>query len=181
MREWDFTLIVDGDVMDEVVLDKLIDQGANDATFGVVDGVAYGDFTREAASLPTAIMSAIADLEAVPAISVLRIEPDDLVTLAEIAARLDRSRESVRLLAAGHRGKGTFPPPVSHLRARSKLWRWSDVARWAGALSPEDEANARFVAMVNAALELRRLRRQAHDEHEDETIGLASGLAAANA
>lgn len=168
MREWDFTLIVDGDVMDEVVLDKLAEHGADDATFGVADGVAYADFTRTAASLPAAILSAIHDIEGVPGISVLRVEPDDLVTLAEIAERLDRSRESVRLLAAGQRGKGTFPPPVSHLRARSKLWRWSDVARWAGVLSAEAERNARYVALLNAALELRRLRPAVERESESD-------------
>jgi hypothetical protein len=180
MREWDFTLILEGDVMNEVVLDNLVEQGADDATFGVTDGVSYADFSREAASFSTAVLTAIEDLEAVPGISVLRVEPDDLVTLAEIAARLDRTREGVRLLAAGHRGKGTFPPPVSHLRTRSKLWRWSDVARWAGALSPEEETSARFVAAINAALELRRLRQQAHEEHEDEGFEMASALAVSN-
>jgi hypothetical protein len=167
MHEWDFTLIVDGDLTDDVVVEKLIAHGADDATFGVAASVAYADFSREAASFPSAVMSAIHDVEGVPGISVLRVEPDDLVTQAEIAERLDRSREGVRLLAAGHRGKGTFPSPVSHLRARSKLWRWSDVARWAGALSPEEERDARFVAMVNAALDLRRLRRQARDPDEE--------------
>lgn len=158
MREWDFTLIVDADLSDEVVIDKLGAAGVTDATFGVADGVAYADFTREAASFPAAVVSAVRDLVAtIPSLQVLRVEPDDLVTLSEIAVRLSRSRESVRLLAAGHRGQGTFPPPVSHLRARSKLWRWSDVASWAGELEEEDERNARFVAFVNASLEKRRL------------------------
>jgi len=176
MREWEFTLIVAGDVTDDVVLDKLAEHGAEDATFGVADGVGYADFSREAASFPAAVMSAIHDLESVPGIMVLRAEPDDLVTLAEIADRLGRSREGVRLLAAGHRGKGTFPAPVSHLRARSKLWRWSDVARWAGVLSSDEELNARFVATVNAALDLRRLR--SVSGREDEYFQAASSLAA---
>lgn len=159
MREWDFTLIVDGDLADEVVIDKLGAAGVTDATFGVADGVAYADFTREAASFPAAVFSAVRDLQGtIPSLRILRVEPDDLVTLSEIAVRLHRTRESVRLLAAGHRGKGTFPPPVSHLRARSKLWRWSDVAQWAGEMEEEDERNAQFVALVNASLETRRLQ-----------------------
>jgi predicted acylesterase/phospholipase RssA len=178
MREWDFTLIVDGDVMDEVVLDKLAEQGADDATFGVADGVAYADFSREAASFRAAVFSAIRDLESVPGVLVLRIEPDDLVTMAEIAQRLERTRESVRLLAMGHRGQGTFPPPISHLRARSKLWRWSDVARWAGLLSEEDERNTRLVGALNAALELRRLHGTLAAAEEEEDFQAASSLAA---
>jgi predicted DNA-binding transcriptional regulator AlpA len=93
----------------------------------------------------------------VDGVRVRRVEPDDLVTLSEIAERMGRTRESVRLLAAGERGAGDFPPPVSHLRSRFRLWRWSDVAAWAGVVSDEERDRARFVALVNAALELRGL------------------------
>lgn len=170
MREFDFTLIVEGELENEVVIEKLAAGGADDATFGVADGVAYADFAREAAAFPIAVFTAIRDLEDVPGIQVIRVEPDDLVTLSEIAERLDRSREGVRLLAVGHRGKGTFPPPVSHLRARSKLWRWSDIARWAGVLTPEEEGDAHFVAVLNAALEMRRLRQAA--DHPEAHLAL---------
>jgi hypothetical protein len=69
--------------------------------------------------------------------------------------RLGRTRESVRLLAAGERGPGGFPAPVSHLRTRNRLWRWSDVAVWARVATPEQAAAAKLIAAVNAALELR--------------------------
>ena len=82
------------------------------------------------------------------------------MTLAEIAERLDRSRESARLLVRGQRGKGDFPAPISHVRSRSRLWRWSDVAAWAGAGTPEDRQQGRFIASINAALELRRQREE---------------------
>lgn len=88
---------------------------------------------------------------------VLRVEPDALVTMSEIADRLGRSRESVRLLVAGVRGAGDFPPPISHLRTRNRLWRWSEVAAWAGVLTDEQSAEAALLAAVNAALELRRV------------------------
>ena len=173
MREWDFTLIVDGDLSDEMVIDKLMANGFDDATFGVADGVSYADFSREAATFFQAVISAVHDLEGV-GLRVLRVEPDDLVTLAEIADRLHRSREGVRLLAAGHRGRGTFPAPISHLRARSKLWRWSDVARWAGELDSDEERAAQFCAFLNANLETRRLRRLSSED--DEAIEAATGL-----
>lgn len=152
MPEHCFTLIIDGGEADH---DALYEAGCDDATFGEVDGVRYGDFTREASSLTEAVLSAISDVESVEGLHVRRVEPEDLVTASEIAKRLGRTRESVRLLIAGRRGPGNFPPPSSHLRSRSPLWRWSDVAAWAQRLTPEEEHTARLLAIVNAALELR--------------------------
>lgn len=153
MNEYGFTLIIEGDV--EAAMDKLFEAGCDDATFGAVDGVQYADFDREAPTFARAVSSAIVDVESVPGLLVRRVEPDDLVTISEIAERLGRSRESVRLLAAGARGPGDFPSPVSHLRTRSRLWRWSEVADWAGESTPEEQERAGFVAALNAALELR--------------------------
>ena len=88
MAEYNFTLILDGDV--ENHLDELFEAGCDDATFGTVDGVHYADFDREASSLAEAIASAIDDVESVPGLRVRRVEPDDLVTASEIAGRLQR-------------------------------------------------------------------------------------------
>jgi len=53
---------------------------------------------------------------------------EDLVTLKEIAARTRRPYESVRLLAAGKRGPGGFPGPMSsHGWA---LYSWTQVSEW---------------------------------------------------
>ncbi len=153
MSTYRFTLMIDGDV--EEHLDELFDAGCDDASFGEVDGIRFADFSRDAAGLAEAVSSAIAAIEGVDGLRVTRMAPDDLVTIAEIAQRLGRSRESVRLLVTGARGPGDFPSPVSHLRTRSRLWRWSDVAIWAGHLGPEEAAQARFLAAINAALELR--------------------------
>ncbi len=155
MAEFEFVLVVDGDVDDEATVDALFEAGCDDATFGSVDAVGFGEFEREADGFAEAVLSAITDVESVDGVRVRRVEPDDLVTLSEIAERMGRTRESVRLLAAGERGAGDFPPPVSHLRSRFRLWRWSDVAVWAGVVSDQERDRARFVALVNAALELR--------------------------
>jgi hypothetical protein len=120
----------------------------------------YAEFDREADSLSDAIVSAVADVESVPDLRVLRLEPDDLVTATEIAERLGRSRESVRLLIAGKRGPGSFPAPVSHLRRRNRLWRWADVATWA---EQPQERDAHVIAAFNAALELRTHTHQLDD------------------
>jgi hypothetical protein len=162
LPEHEFTLVLQGaDVLEPRNLDAWFDAGCDDATFGEIDGIGFADFTRAAPAAPAAILSAIQQVESsVPGVRVIRIEPDDLVTASDIADRLGRSRESVRLLIAGERGPGGFPPPLSHLKARGRLWRWSEVARWAeGALRPDVPATERaiFVAALNDALDLRRL------------------------
>jgi hypothetical protein len=155
MAEHSFTLILSGDV--DAHLDELFEAGCDDGSFGAVDGVAYADFDREAPTLTEAIGSALAAVETVPGLRVLRIEPDDLVTMSDIAERLGRTRESVRLLVAGERGPGDFPPPLSHLRTRNRLWRWSEVAAWAGVTDGIAQAQAQTIAALNAALELRAM------------------------
>lgn len=156
MPEYEFTLVFQGGV-DDAVADALFEAGCDDATFGEVDGVGYADFVREAGSFGEALRSAIEQVESVPGLTVTRVEPDDLVTLSEIGQRLGRSRESVRLLAAGERGAGDFPRPVSHLKARTRLWRWSEVAAWAQRHDqPIDLTAATAIAAINAALTLRK-------------------------
>jgi len=150
MPEHTFTLILTGPVDDHI--DDLYDAGLDDAMIGATDGVSYAEFDREAPTLADAVRSAIRDVETVPHVRVTRVEPDDMVTAAEIAERLGRSRESVRLLIAGKRGAGDFPAPVSHLRQRTRLWRWSDVIAWdRGERQPEAE----LIAALNAALTVR--------------------------
>lgn len=168
MPEYSFTLVIDGDV--DARLDNLFEAGCDDATFGSVDGVQYADFDRTAATFVEAVASAISAIESVPGLSVVRVEPDDLVTASEIAERLGRTRESIRLLIAGKRGPGGFPAPISHLRSRSRLWRWADVAAWAGQ-DADTVQRARLVAAINAAIELRR---KAAELPEEEFSFIAS-------
>jgi hypothetical protein len=155
MAEYEFTLVIHGPVEDDNVINALFERGCEDATFGSVDGIGYADFHREAPGLGQAIFSAVRDVESVPGLTVLRVEPDDLVTASEIAARLGRTRESVRLLIAGERGGGDFPAPVSHHRSRNRLWRWSEVAAWAEVKGGHELEQAQLLAAMNAALELR--------------------------
>ena len=148
-------------------------EGCEDATFGSVDGVRYGDFHREAVGLGDALFSAVKEVESVQGLTVLRVEPDDLVTASEIAERLGRTRESVRLLVAGERGGGDFPAPVSHLRSRSRLWRWSDVTAWAAAGAAQEPGEAQLLAAINAALELRNRSAHLSSEERERVEALA--------
>jgi hypothetical protein len=80
------------------------------------DGAQYGAFDRKAGSFCEALASAIGDVtSAVTGLQVVRVEPDELVTLAAIAERSGLSREYIRLLSANKRGPEDSPPP-SHMQ-----------------------------------------------------------------
>ena len=151
----DFVLMLEGPLMEERIIDGLFEAGCDDATFGVIDDVAEGDFTRRAPTLLDAITTAIRDVESVPPLRVVRVENEDLLTMAEIARRLGRTRESVRLLVEGKRGKGGFPAPESGT-GKWRFWRWSDILAWLEDVPEAELERARVIDAVNAALELRR-------------------------
>jgi len=162
MNRYGFALIVEGpDLQESRHLDALHEMGCSDASVGRSAGVQYLDFDREAETFAEAVFEAMAAVEAaVPGAQVVRLEPDDLVTAAEIAARTNRTRESIRLLVSARRGPGGFPAPATHLRRRNRMWRWAAVARWFDEALGEPVPGAgleeaRFVAACNAALELR--------------------------
>ncbi len=78
---------------------------------GVRDGAQYGAFDREANSFSEALASAIGDItSAVPGLQVVRIEPDELVTMAAIAKRSGLSREYIRLLSTTSAAPEAFRP-----------------------------------------------------------------------
>jgi len=157
---YEFTLLVVGpDLQTDEALNSLAESGCDDATVGSSGGVQHMDFDREASSYLEAVLSAIKDVEAaVPGARTVRVLPDEYVSLAEIADRTRRTRESVRLLSIGERGPGRFPPPAARETGRNKLWRWTEVAAWfANALGEEIPATAPSTASaaVNAILDLR--------------------------
>lgn len=156
-----FTLIVDGtDLQDDAHIDRLFEAGCDDGTVGRADGIQYIDFDRDAPSFDEAVLSAVTDVERVAGAEVVRVADAGLVSMTDIAARIGRTRESVRLLVTGARGPGGFPPPVTDPRGRYRLWRWSDVAQWLTTQLGEGTLPDDCAAMaVNASLELRRQRR----------------------
>ena len=162
MKTYTFTLILSGFTeLSENVEDRVFESGCDDALLNFRDGVPYLDFDRVAESLIEAIITAINDIEGTGiGARVIRVEPDELVTASEIAERTGRSRESIRLLAEGKRGKGDFPPPLRGVKSRTRFWRWAEVALWisehGGKLSGSSLDEAHTIAAVNGALELRR-------------------------
>ncbi len=161
MDDYEFTLIVEGtDFLDDAVFDAVYEAGCDDATVGVTCGVPCADFSREGASFEEAVFSAIRDLESVEGITVVRIADAGLVSIADIAERTGRTRESVRLLVAGKRGPGGFPAPATDPFRRHRLWRWIEVDRWFedSIKGHQSDGQEHAVAAINAWLELRRLR-----------------------
>jgi hypothetical protein len=173
-QEYEFTLILSGIAeLTREVLDAFYEVGCDDALIGMRDGIAYAEFCREADSFCDAALSAIRDVESSGAgVRMEHIEPDEFVTMSEIARRLDITREGVRKRVSGERGPGNFPPPVGCLTTRSPLWRWTDVLKWhrtilkshAGVIEPTAsvpgdapvEELGPQVAVLNAALDLRK-------------------------
>lgn len=141
-------------------LDELQAAGCDDAAFigPAVDGTFIAEFDREAPTFTTAVVSALEALRAtLPHVRLLRVQPEDIVSLSAIAARTGRTDESVRLLAQGRRGPGGFPPAAGWINEKTQVWRWADVARWfADTLGepPSGTEHAGFLAALNDALDL---------------------------
>jgi len=159
MATHSFTLVVEGpDLQSDEVIDALFDAGCDDALVGRADGIQYVDFDREADSLEDAVLSAVVGIEQIDGLAVVRIADAGLVSMADIAARTGRTRESIRLLISGERGHGGFPAPVTDPRSRYRLWRIGEVEQWMRLHTGQiDESRDDHVlAAINAGLELRQ-------------------------
>lgn len=167
---YQFTLIVDGpDLQSDEAINLVFENGCDDALVGRTNGIQYLDFDREATSPETAILSAIADVERLPGVEVVRLAGGDLVSMADITERTGRTRESVRLLVTNERGPGGFPAPVHDPRTRYRLWRWSEVRRWFEAndgepVRGEFQEYVEVTAAINAGLDLRHYCRYVKPE-----------------
>jgi predicted DNA-binding transcriptional regulator AlpA len=162
MTSHEFTLIVEGpDLQERSTLDVLFEAGCDDAVVGRLGAIQYLDFDREAETFADAVLTAAEAVEAaVPEARVVHLAPDELVTMAEIAARTGRTRESVRMLISGDRGAGDFPTPATHFKRRQRMWRWQEVAAWFAQRSDDielvgDVATAEFITAFNAGLQWR--------------------------
>ncbi len=162
-REFDFALIVDGvPELSQRVEDALFEAGCDDATLSIQYGLLYMEFSRSAASLKDAIISAIRDVSksGLPA-KVLRVDDCNLVSASDIARRINRSRQLVHQYMTAERGPGGFPPPVCHLADHAPLWTWCSVSYWLSEnnmVRPEEFQNAEVVEAINIFLE-EQLRR----------------------
>ena len=176
MSNHHFTLIVEGrDMQEDDVIDSLFECGCDDGTVGRSDGIQFVVFDREANSLDEAVLSAVNDIECVPGLEVVRIADAGLVSMADIAARTGRTRESVRLLISGARGPGGFPAPVTDPRSRYRLWRWLEVEGWLNAYAnhESDADEDGLMIAINASLEFRHYAGRLNPRLQDTIRSLA--------
>lgn len=122
-----FTVVLGREPTDDEF--EVLGTTCNDAAFIGGPALSVAEFDREAPTLADAIASAVRDLESAGLVA-LRIQDEDLLTLADIAVRIGQSRESVRRYATGDRGPGGFPPPVNPDREGTVFYRWCEVVPW---------------------------------------------------
>jgi hypothetical protein len=168
MNTHTFMLILDTPI-DEATIDLLFDAGLDDAAVTGFDGHPALDIDREASTLLEAIASAIAEVESVPGIHVLRVEGEELVSQADIAERTGRSRQAVNHWIKRDADSSGFPQPAYGASTRSPLWRWADVQTW---LEPDSGADdrGRIIALANATLIAR------HSLNDDDERRLVRAL-----
>lgn len=126
---YEFRLIIDRPIGDDEI-DALFEAGCDDAAPEVDAALTMLHFTRRHTTLVAAIASAVVDVES-SGLHVGGVGATDLVDLPEIAVRVGRTRESVRLLAAGRRGPGGFPS------MRDGFYSWAAVRTWFARYDPD--------------------------------------------
>jgi hypothetical protein len=156
--EHEFILILSGvPALTSEVEGALFEAGCDDATIGMHSGRMAIDFTRSAPTLKDAVLSAIQDVQAAKiGARIVRVDNCDLVTQAEIARRISRSRQLVHQYINGTRGPGGFPAPTCEITDGVPLWAWYEVAYWLGEndMITEDVVRAaRDMEVINAILQ----------------------------
>ena len=151
MQVHEFSVIADGlDPTADDFESRFYEAGCDDATISFQRGVIILDFAREAETLEAARASAIEQVSKVGA-RVIRVEPEPLVSLSEIAQRSGMTRAAISLYASGQRG-AAFPSPVARFTSESPLWNWADVAAWlekAGRLDEPEVKKAKILSSFN--------------------------------
>ncbi|MBV8824891.1 MAG: hypothetical protein JO084_06285 [Bradyrhizobiaceae bacterium] len=175
MTTFEFSIIASGlDPQADDFETRFYNAGCDDATVSFQKGHIIVDFAREADSIGEAICSAVECVQKAGA-RVDRVEPDPLVSLAEIAARSHLTRAAVSLYAKGERN-ADFPAPVVRVTSPTSLYDWAEVATWLfhhEKISREEALEAEAVKAVNEAIagqdpELREAVRKRLESREKE-------------
>jgi len=154
MKMYEFSIIASGlDPTAEDFESQFYDAGCDDALVAFQKGHIIVDFAREAESLDAAIASAIEAVNKVGA-KVDRVEPDPLVSLADMSARTGMTRAALTHYSKGDRAKD-FPAPVAKVTSPTPLWDWATVARWMyqnKKLDRDTALDAKIVKEANEAI-----------------------------
>ncbi|WP_375285051.1 hypothetical protein [Marinicauda pacifica] len=129
MKAYEFSIVASGlDHEADDFIDRFFEAGCDDATVAYARGSIIVSFCREAVSLEEAVRSATQNVRATGA-AVERVEPDSLVSLAEIAKRAGLTRSALSNYAHGLRG-ANFPRPIARITTDNPLYDWPTVASW---------------------------------------------------
>jgi hypothetical protein len=91
----------------------------------------------------------------------LRVDADDWVTVGDVAQRIGRSREAVRLWSIGRLGPGGFPPSLNPGRDTT-YFSWAEVLWWLRTRMGFDLADEEpTLAAANLILQARNLMSRA--------------------
>lgn len=146
----------------DTLAERLYTAGCDDATLAVRNGWPLLTFCRKSDSLESAVLSALGQLRSM-GLKPLRVDHCDLVTQAEIARRIGRSRQIVSQYIKGQRGPGGFPPPACDFgNCGGLLWYWCEVANWLhehNLLPEEKREEALFLDAVNMKLHAKWLEK----------------------
>ncbi|WP_030176075.1 hypothetical protein [Spirillospora albida] len=160
MPGYDFALILSRPYYEDE-LDPLFDRTHGAVTVSIIGEAQHAERTGSATcswegrTLAAAIMEIVEHVEAsAPGLHVLQVEADPLMTIRDIAERVGRSFDSVRLAITGARGPGGFPASEMST-AGHRLWRWSKVAAWYGLDDPQLVEAKPTVQAINGWLALR--------------------------
>ncbi len=161
--EYDFTLVLTGlTELTPRIVDALLNAGCDDGTLSMRLGRPFITFSRRAASIKDAILASIENVrDASIGADVLRVDYCNLVTQADIARKIDRTRQLVHQYITGKRGPGGFPAPVCGIVKDVPLWYWCEVAYWLWQNNMVKKAvlrDAEEVEIINNVLELQRQR-----------------------
>jgi len=130
VKEYEFTLRFDVSSHEEQpaeLIDKLGEQGCDDATIGIgIPGRLGMMFSREAESAEDAVLSAVRDVRSALPDAVLVEAAPDYVGISEIAEIVGKSRQNIRKLLIAC--KSPAPTPVHE--GSVPLWHLAPVLVW---------------------------------------------------
>ncbi|MFC5180397.1 hypothetical protein [Actinomadura harenae] len=160
MPSYDFALILSRPLYEEE-LDPLFDRTHGQVTVSIITEPQHATrpgnatATWHATTLAEAVMQVVGHLEdAAPGLHVRQVEADPLLTIRDIAERVRRSVESVRLSITGARGQGGFPASEMSTGGH-RLWRWSKIAAWYDIEDPQLREARPTTQAINGWLALR--------------------------
>ncbi len=139
--------------------DALFEAGCDNALIFSKNKIVYLDFVSDTNNFKATVNDAINSVEKI-GYKAARVEPADLVTASEIARRINKSREYVRLLINGERGKGNFPIPLAGVTTKTNIWSWLEVVNWLYRENKlediESIERAEIIWSINRTLETRK-------------------------